>query len=67
MDARDTNQEVETMTKEAAQARCLKCGLIWTPRVPEPRACPGCKSYHWREPRADETAPDAAAATGGAT
>jgi predicted Zn-ribbon and HTH transcriptional regulator len=28
---------------------CKKCGLKWTPRKPEPRTCPKCKSYYYNE------------------
>jgi len=30
---------------------CNQCGLEWTPRVANPRACPGCKRYNWNEPK----------------
>ena len=30
---------------------CKQCGLEWTPRVANPRACPGCKRYDWNEPK----------------
>ena len=29
-------------------ATCRLCGLTWTPKVPVPRACPGCKTYKWQ-------------------
>lgn len=29
---------------------CKRCGARWTPRVPDPRQCPVCKSPHWRTP-----------------
>lgn len=29
-------------------AKCRLCGYEWVPRVTEPRACPNCKSYKWK-------------------
>lgn len=26
---------------------CLRCGHKWTPRKPEVRICPKCKSAYW--------------------
>jgi predicted Zn-ribbon and HTH transcriptional regulator len=28
---------------------CMKCGHTWTPRTPDPKMCPGCKSIYWRD------------------
>ena len=44
------------MSRESRQARgevhCQRCGYTWTPNGDgEPKACPSCKSYRWREPR----------------
>lgn len=33
------------------KARCLRCGLGWTPRTARPLRCPNCKSIRWDEPR----------------
>jgi len=30
---------------------CAKCGYEWTPKVPDPKECPQCKSRYWREPQ----------------
>jgi predicted Zn-ribbon and HTH transcriptional regulator len=38
-------------TEPSNRHSCKRCGFAWTARVLEPRACPGCKSYHWRTPR----------------
>lgn len=27
--------------------KCLRCGHEWTPRKPEVRQCPRCKSAYW--------------------
>jgi uncharacterized protein len=29
---------------------CFRCGFVWTPRTPEPRRCPRCKSQLWDAP-----------------
>lgn len=29
---------------------CRRCGATWTPRVPDPVACPRCKSARWQTP-----------------
>jgi predicted Zn-ribbon and HTH transcriptional regulator len=31
--------------------RCLKCTYEWESVVDEPKVCPRCKSYFFREPR----------------
>jgi len=30
---------------------CKKCGHLWVPYRPNPKACPRCKRYDWREER----------------
>lgn len=30
---------------------CKVCGHIWIPRKPDPKVCPHCKSFEWREGR----------------
>jgi predicted Zn-ribbon and HTH transcriptional regulator len=39
------------MSVQFQKFRCLKCGNEWTPRIPEPKMCPGCKNRRWWEPR----------------
>ena len=29
--------------------RCRFCSFQWHGRVKNPRACPACKRYHWKE------------------
>jgi uncharacterized protein len=29
---------------------CFRCGFVWTPRVPNAKRCPRCKSQHWDAP-----------------
>jgi hypothetical protein len=31
-------------------AKCRICGYQWEPRGKEPKACPRCKRYDWKEP-----------------
>ena len=32
---------------------CIRCGHIWSPRVPKPLKCPRCQNYEYhRKPRA---------------
>ena len=31
------------------EAKCLKCGWEWSLRVDQPKACPKCKRYDWKE------------------
>lgn len=33
------------------KCECKKCGFQWLSVIDEPRACPRCKSYRWREAR----------------
>jgi len=33
------------------KCKCLKCGFEWDSVVAQPRACPSCKSYRWKEAR----------------
>ena len=33
------------------QLTCNACGYQWTPKVPEPKECPACKSRNWNRPR----------------
>ena len=28
---------------------CQRCGYQWVSRVDEPRACPRCKRYDWKQ------------------
>jgi hypothetical protein len=44
-------------------AHCNQCGIDWTPRVENPRACTRCKRYDWAEPK--KGVGDAEIATGG--
>jgi len=37
------------------EMKCLKCGFIWNSRVDNPKACPYCKRYDWKEPRKEKT------------
>lgn len=30
---------------------CKKCGLVWQEKKPNPKQCPGCHRYNYREPR----------------
>ena len=30
---------------------CLRCGHTWTPRLPQPKVCPKCKSKVWFKPK----------------
>lgn len=30
---------------------CFRCGFVWSPREPEPRLCPRCKSRLWDAPK----------------
>jgi len=33
--------------------KCGKCGHVWVPRTDrKPKACPGCGSRKWGEPKA---------------
>lgn len=32
-------------------ARCVRCGLAWSPRTDSPARCPNCKSVRWNEQR----------------
>ena len=34
--------------------RCAKCRYEWTPKVPDPKECPQCKSRYWQERIAKE-------------
>lgn len=27
--------------------KCNRCGHEWTPRIADPRQCPGCHSIRW--------------------
>jgi len=31
------------------QNECKRCGYKWTPRVPDVKMCPKCKSLKWQE------------------
>lgn len=31
--------------------KCNKCELVWDSYISEPRACPKCHRYDWKEPR----------------
>ena len=33
------------------EQHCNQCDFDWESRVEEPRACPRCKRYDWREPK----------------
>jgi len=37
-------KETKTM-----KCKCEKCGYVWQARTSEPKACPKCKQYTWRE------------------
>ena len=28
---------------------CQRCQFRWNPKVKEPKVCPKCKSYKWKE------------------
>jgi len=30
---------------------CKRCEHTWSPRTPDPRVCPRCKSYEWQKDR----------------
>jgi len=32
------------------QHNCQRCGNEWFSWMPEPKACPKCKQYGWRQP-----------------
>lgn len=52
------------------QLTCEKCGWTWTPRVPNPRVCPKCKTYRETAPNvtsAGEAAPVLTLGTEGGT
>lgn len=40
--------------REKYKHKCQRCGLEWESYKKEPRACPRCKSYYWREKRKEE-------------
>lgn len=31
--------------------KCLRCGYEWISLVENPKVCPSCKSYKWKEKR----------------
>lgn len=31
------------------ECKCNQCGYKWETRVKEPKACPKCKRYDWKE------------------
>lgn len=31
--------------RPTSPVHCVHCGYEWTPRVPNPKACPNCKQY----------------------
>lgn len=31
------------------ELQCIRCEWIWTPRIEDPKCCPHCKSYEWKE------------------
>jgi hypothetical protein len=33
------------------EVTCIRCNYKWYSRVPNPRACPRCKSFYWNIPR----------------
>ena len=47
---------MDKIKKIVHKAKCLKCGRIWFPRYANPKVCPDCKSYRWKEPRAEQRA-----------
>ena len=34
--------------------KCEKCEYEWIPRMKDPKTCPRCKSYDWKEKKEDE-------------
>ena len=46
--------DATSVTRAVTLARCLRCGNEWLPRVPDPVACPRCKSRLWNVPRAQQ-------------
>lgn len=45
------SQVRKTEPEGVQKCKCLRCGKIWTPRVLNPVACPGCKSSYWNRER----------------
>jgi predicted Zn-ribbon and HTH transcriptional regulator len=31
------------------KVKCKVCGYEWTPRAKDPKQCPKCKRYDWKE------------------
>jgi hypothetical protein len=46
--------KMQKATFQIPQARCLRCGHVWVPRVPHITMCARCKSLYWN--RAPEKA-----------
>lgn len=38
----------ETLKLELPEMHCKHCGKTWTPRFPEVRQCPACKTTYFR-------------------
>ena len=38
---------------KSKKATCLRCGYEWPPLTTDPKVCPRCKSYEWRNPTQD--------------
>jgi len=40
------------MKMTISELTCKKCNYSWFPKTEEePKVCPKCKSYRWKEPR----------------
>lgn len=36
------------------KCKCVKCNYEWMPRIKNPKACPMCKQYTWKDKKNDE-------------
>ena len=34
--------------------KCIKCGNEWIPRIEDPKRCPKCKTYDWKQKENDK-------------
>ncbi|MFA5340185.1 MAG: hypothetical protein WC332_00265 [Clostridia bacterium] len=40
--------------QEKTKHKCLRCGYEWSSQKENPKCCPACKSYRWREEKRDK-------------
>lgn len=43
------------MNIKVPRLECRRCGYTWTPRVPDVRQCPRCKSPKWEVARVEDS------------